>query len=226
MERLIDRDVALGSDEERLRDLIEASCAVGTAGASKWEVFARVLARRHVRRQRGLALLRPAVAVAVLVAAGATTAATIGDRWIALRRPSEVATRAAAPVQPRHPRRPAPSELDPVLEPARVLVQPGPAVRRPQPSRARPRGEDPSQVVAAVEALRKQRDPDRAAKLLAEYLAGHPRGALVEEAVALSIEAAAARHDPAAATFARRYLKQFPRGRFRLTAEAALAHNR
>ena len=100
-----------------------------------------------------------------------------------------------------------------------------PETHRQRPSRVRARSEDPSQVVAAVEALRKQHDPARAAKLLTEYLAAHPRGALVEEAVALSIEAAAARHDPAATDFARRYLRDYPSGRFRQTAEAALARH-
>jgi len=81
-------------------------------------------------------------------------------------------------------------------------------------------------VVQAVEALRNQHDPWRAGKLLADYLASHPRGALVEEALALSIEAAAARHDdPAAASFANRYLKDYPTGRFRRTAETALARH-
>lgn len=223
MERLIDRDVPPGSDEGRLRDLIEASCAVGSAGASKWETFACVLARRHRRRQRGLSVLRPAAAVAVLVAAGATAASTVGSRWLTFGRSAAPASQAPAPVQPRHHRSPAPPAPSASPEPAHVSPAMAPATRRPQTSRARARGEDPSQVVAAVEALRKQRDPDRAAKLLAEYLTAHPRGALVEEAVALSIEAAAARHDPAASAFARRYLEQFPRGRFRQTAEAVLA---
>ena len=94
---------------------------------------------------------------------------------------------------------------------------------RARPSRVRARSEDPSQVVTALEALRKQHDPERAGRLLAGYLTAHPHGALAEEALALSIEAAAARHDAAAADFARRYLRDYPGGRFRQTAEAALA---
>ena len=76
----------------------------------------------------------------------------------------------------------------------------------------------------AIQALRTDRDPARAGRLLAEYLARYPHGALAEEAVALSIEAAAARHSPSAAGFAERYLREYPHGRFRHTAEQALEH--
>jgi hypothetical protein len=105
------------------------------------------------------------------------------------------------------------------MAPAPVEI---PETPRPHTPRTRPRSEDPSAVVDAVEALRKQHDPDRAAKLLAGYLAAHPKGALAEEALALSIEAATARHDPAAPAFARRYLRDYPTGRFRQTAQAVL----
>ena len=77
--------------------------------------------------------------------------------------------------------------------------------------------------MSAIQALRQDRDPERAGRLLAAYLRTHPRGALAEEAVALSIEAADARHSPAAATFAERYLKEYPHGRFRSAAERVLA---
>jgi len=46
---------------------------------------------------------------------------------------------------------------------------------------------------------------------------------LVEDALALSIEAAAARKDPRAAEYARRYLARYPSGRFRGMAERVLA---
>jgi outer membrane protein assembly factor BamD (BamD/ComL family) len=88
----------------------------------------------------------------------------------------------------------------------------------------RPRaGEDPSQVAEAVRALRKQGDPVRAQALLDQYLRQNPRGALSEDALALSIEAAAARKDPRAAEHARRYLARYPNGRFRALAERVLA---
>jgi outer membrane protein assembly factor BamD (BamD/ComL family) len=103
-----------------------------------------------------------------------------------------------------------------------------PAVPAPESApakHARPhaaRSEDPSRIVAAIQALRTEHDPDRAATLVAEYLKVYPQGALAEEALALSIEAAAARHNPAAASaFAEQYLKRYPNGRFRRAAEQA-----
>jgi hypothetical protein len=59
--------------------------------------------------------------------------------------------------------------------------------------------------------------------LLAQYLKSNPRGALAEDALALSIEAAVARKDARAADYARRYLARYPNGRFRVQAERALA---
>ena len=74
-----------------------------------------------------------------------------------------------------------------------------------------------------MRALRKQGDPGRAQALLDQYLRSNPRGALAEDALALSIEAAAARKDPRAADYARRYLARYPKGRFRAVAERVLA---
>ncbi len=101
-------------------------------------------------------------------------------------------------------------------------------VRRPAHVACRARAahasEDPSRVFDAIQALRTDRDPARASRLLSEYLTRYPHGALAEEAVALSIEAAAARHSPRAVGFAERYQRAYPRGRFRHTAEQALEH--
>jgi hypothetical protein len=78
-------------------------------------------------------------------------------------------------------------------------------------------------VSDAVTALRRDHDPARAAMLLDYYLKHYPNGALVEEALALAIEAAATRDRPAAATLAIRYLADHPKGRYRAAAEAANA---
>lgn len=111
--------------------------------------------------------------------------------------------------------------------PQRDLLEPEPAVsaeKSPERRADKPRaGEDPSQVAEAVRALRKQGDPARAQQLLARYLRENPRGALAEDALALSIEAAAARKDPRAADYARRYLARYPQGRFRSLAERVAA---
>jgi hypothetical protein len=113
--------------------------------------------------------------------------------------------------------RAAPPSLPEAAEPP--AVEPLNAKRADKP-RA---GEDPSQVAEAVRALRKQGDAARAQALLDQYLKSNPRGALAEDALALSIEAAAARKDPRAADYARRYLTRYPNGRFRGVAERALS---
>jgi hypothetical protein len=223
LQRLIEKGGAESPEEARLRDLIQASGDVDVTDASKQEIYAAVLARGHGRRRERFSLLRPAVVFGVLlVAAGATAAATLGHRWLQQRRQPAPAAAAPAPVEPRTPAAAPRGEVTAV-----PVELPGnaPETRRAQAPRARARSEDPSAVVNALEALRKQRDPARAAKLLAGYLAAHPKGALAEEALALSIEAAAAMHDPAASEFASRYLREYPTGRFRHTADAVLARH-
>lgn len=86
-----------------------------------------------------------------------------------------------------------------------------------------PHTEDPTRVAEALRALRKEGDPDRAQSLLSKYMKDNPRGALSEEALALSIEAAHARKDPAAKTYARRYLSRYPAGRHRHLAQRVLS---
>lgn len=225
LQRLIDKKASSSPEEAQLRDLVQASRTVDLSDETKQGVYASVLQRQQTRGRRGFALLRPAVVFTVLlVAVGATAAATLGQRWMEQRNRPLPAPPAVAPAKPQA--RAAPPSSQAIAAPTPVeLPVAEPENHRQRPSRVRARSEDPSQVVAAVEALRKQHDPERAAKLLAGYLAAHPRGALVEEAVALSIEAAAARRDPGAADFARRYLRDYPSGRFRQTAEAALARH-
>ena len=83
-------------------------------------------------------------------------------------------------------------------------------------------GEDPTAVLQAIAALRDRGDAARAGALLAEHLRVHPRGVLSEDALALAIEAAIARHDThTAADLGRRYLAQFPNGRYRAFASHA-----
>ena len=82
--------------------------------------------------------------------------------------------------------------------------------------------DDPSWVVDAIRALRQEHDPIAAKKLLSEYLTVCPNGALSEEALALSIEAAVESADPDALKLAARYLEEFPSGQFRRAAELVM----
>jgi outer membrane protein assembly factor BamD (BamD/ComL family) len=84
-------------------------------------------------------------------------------------------------------------------------------------------GEDPAQVLEAIRSLRATGNAWRASVLLDDYLREHPRGILTEDALALAIEAADARHDRGtAAEYAERYIRQYPSGRFRPLADEAL----
>lgn len=79
-------------------------------------------------------------------------------------------------------------------------------------------------VVDAMLALRRARDFRRAGLLLESYLAKNPQGTLREEAIALAVEAAAARADLARRDhWASVYLKDYPAGRFRRYVEASRA---
>jgi len=66
-------------------------------------------------------------------------------------------------------------------------------------------------------------DAARASRILDDYFRKFPRGALGEEALALSIEAASVRGDAKARTLAKRYLELYPKGNFRAKAERVLA---
>jgi hypothetical protein len=222
-----------GSPEAILIDAINASAPIEPTAFQQQRVLERVLDRQRARHGGGARFLRPVVALAILLVAGATAAATFGHGWLArgLRSLGEQAP--TAPTVPEAvPRRhltaiaepraaipsTAPVEAEPSPEPAPVAVHAPRLAARPHAIRS----EDPSLVVEAIRALRTDRDPRRAAGLLAAYLRTYPHGALSEEALALSIEASADQHDPRAATFAEQYLREYPHGRFRRAAGQAL----
>jgi hypothetical protein len=187
-------------------------------------------AKRHVQSRLARALagggsrwraLRPALLAfgALFVAASAAAAG-----YTLLESSKNVEPPVAPVVLPPSPAPPQANVARGALPALPAPAEP-PAIELPNARRAdKPRaGEDPSQVAEAVRALRKQGDAARAQALLDQYLKSNPRGALAEDALALSIEAAAARKDPRAADYARRYLARYPNGRFRSVAERALA---
>jgi hypothetical protein len=224
VERLIDKKDVSSPEEARLVEMVAAHQRTTLSDTTKTDVLGKVLARREHHRARALPMLRPALAFGILLLAGVTTAATVGHRWIAqklqLAAPTAPAPLPQQPVaRPRQNLVASPPPAVPVVVDEQTLPEPAPARRsRPHPGKS----EDPSRIVAAIQALRNDHDPDRAAKLLAEYLKVYPHGALAEEGLALSIEAAAARHNSTtAAAFAEQYLKEYPNGRFRRSAEQA-----
>lgn len=193
-------------------------------------------AKRHVQSRLTRALeggrvgaprrvLRPAILAlgGLLVAASAAAA---GYTLLASSKKAEpaapVASVAPPPTDERaHARGKATHVASPAMPaPAEPVVVEQPSAKQANKPRA---GEDPSQVAEAVRALRKQGDAGRAQALLDQYLRANPRGALAEDALALSIEAAVARKDPRAADYARRYLARYPNGRFRGVAERTLS---
>ena len=227
MERLIDSKGACTEAEAELAQLVEACEPVVISEARKRQSLSAVYSRHHERRRSVRFGLRTAMAACVLLVTGAATAAVFGVRWkMPALRPAPTA---AAPAPAVHHVARARAELAPLVElelPAEPQAHPelAPPPRAVHRTRAA-KSEDPALVVAAIQALRQDHDPERAGRLLAAYLRTHPRGALAEEAVALSIEAADGRHNPAATTFAERYLKQYPHGRFRSVAERVLARH-
>ncbi|MFL5306307.1 MAG: hypothetical protein ACJ8F1_13900 [Polyangia bacterium] len=200
----------------------------------------------HVPR-RAPAVLRPLVAGLVLMSLGAIATAALRPalpRWVsrAVQRVVDVVRPARSRVSSGEARRaphavhlasasdvapePAPPPpLAPVPVPASAPARPAaePAVSHVRrPARAESREEETALLLEAMRALRRQRDPARARLLLDRYLQQHPNGALAEEALAMSIEAAVAAHDGEAPGLARRYLRSYPAGPFRSVAQQAL----
>jgi hypothetical protein len=216
VERLTRLARPASSAEARLSELVSAAGPIATFEAHKRQTLAAILTDR-AERHGGLLALRLALGAGILLAAGAATAAFGVRHWRAEAPPPAVAV-AATPVV--HHTAPRPIALaQPVAAPELAAPAPEVPVLRARPHRA----EDPARVVAALQALRQDHDPSRAGRLLAAYLRAYPRGALAEEATALSIEAADARHSPAAMVFAERYLRDYPSGRFHQTAQRVLA---
>lgn len=225
--------------ERRVAELLATLDPYEPNPVRKQSLGVKLAASHH---ERGFRWLRPVAGIAFLFA-GTAAAATLGQRFWpepveqVEQAPPEIArARSIAPSgTPSRGTGSEPAALLPThAEPAPVpqAVAPAPTMRTtPAPPRQAPTtqkrptraSEDPRPVADALRALRKEQDPARAQSLLDEYLRHNPQGALSEEALALSIEAAHARKDPAAKAHARRYLARYPAGRHRRLAERVLA---
>ena len=138
--------------------------------------------------------------------------------------PDAFDTPAPEPAPVTAPRIRAGGDLNKKIAQRRDLRDPASATRVPPQQLTRmPISEDDLPVLAAMRALRRSKDPVSARALLRDYLAQHPNGALAEEALALSIEAAVANRDSDAGEFAERYLQIYPAGPFRSLARQTLA---
>jgi hypothetical protein len=202
-----------------LAQLVASAERHQTSPFAKRHVYSRIMRELDAPPRRRWT--RPAfLGVGALLIAATAAAAGFG---ILTPSSAPLAPTPSAVVEPpREPKRVVPPPVvaeQPAAAPEEKLEKTNDR-RLDKPLRA---GEDPTQVAEAVRALRKQGDAARAQALLDQYLRSNPRGALAEDALALSIEAAAARKDPRAADYARRYLARYPNGRFRGMAERVLS---
>ena len=95
------------------------------------------------------------------------------------------------------------------------------ASKTPSAAAALPDGPGADLVVAAMQA-RRAGDLARAEHLLSEYRSRFPGGALEEETLILSLEAAVQRRSERAPALARAYLLRFPHGQYRKWVEQTL----
>jgi hypothetical protein len=238
VKRLIDEQ-GLESTDQHLAELFRAAAPFEADPFRKRRVF--VSLSRIESRGAPRFWLRPVI-IATLLVSGTATAA-LGHRYVAHGtgffgfgppavspapsvKPQTPVTAARAAVGPADSNNAPPADGEPVDSLADA-VEPPPSVVHPAAkggAHARAdSSEDATHVVEAIQALRTERDPSRAQSLLNDYLKTHPNGVLSEDALALSIEAASAQHDPRAADYARRYLAKFPHGKYRDLANRAVA---
>jgi hypothetical protein len=175
---------------------------------------------------------RGALAVGLLgaSAAAAGSVALSGVLGQPLAAPSTSA-QLAPPVRSK-PAAPAPAPrqtaagAEPMMrQPDRPIAESAARSSSPTLHFAAPALSDVARVHEAAKALRRDADPARALQLL-ERPGTHITGPLAEEALALRIEASAARGDGRAAKLAAAYLAQYPAGRYRQLAAKALAPKR
>jgi len=243
LKRLTD-EVGLDGSDRQLADLLRAAAPFEADPFRKRRILVRLERAAGLRSSARPFWLRPVVIAALLVSGTATAA--LGHRYVVrgsgfwgLSSPSSAAgVNAASALHSAAAIKRAPSvklaASSEIAQPESASVEaslpePAASVARSVPKSARPRpesSEDATNVVQAIQALRTERDPARAQALLNDYLKTNPRGTLSGDALALSIEAASAQHDPRAADYARRYLAAYPKGKYRDLAKRALETQR
>ena len=238
MKRLAEDESLLDGPDQRLAELFRAARPYRVDPFRKRRVLVR-LERTSVRNARRY-WVRPIVAVSLLVSGSA--AAALGNRYFAqglkMLGLASAGNSSAASVVSKTPRPTAARHVIPSAVEAPTQRADEPAFTHPdrQPNATHGKRtsvrvrtvshDDATHVLEAIHVLRTERDPIRAQALLDSYLNAHPRGQLSGDALALSIEAAAARNDPRAADYAQRYLAAYPGGTYRALAKRALEMGR
>ena len=237
MRRFVERDFPAGSLESDAAELLRDAGPPRGAPEAKQRVRARLLESRVRPPRRRRLAFAPAMAL-VALGLGTAAAATVGVRWWraerapspvvsdeASRRPRVAPTRARAGLGP-----PVEQSEDVPAPPLEVLPDPAaPSSTPPSAPPLRAKRARASEAITetallfeATRALRSERDAARAGALLDEYFRRFPRGALGEEALAVAVEAAAARGDARVHALGRRYLQRYPDGHYREAVERAL----
>lgn len=245
LKRLADQE-SLDSGERQLAELFSSAAPFEDDPFRQRRIWLRLERRFGLPSRAGRFWVRPLVVAALLISG--TAMAELGHRYVLhgtgflglVGAPSATSTNVAA-ARRAVPQKSAPRAARPAVDeptPAAPVAPLPPPVAAPAESAttsravgksARPRpegGEDATRVVEAIQALRTERNPARAQALLNDYLKESPRGTLSGDALALSIEAASAQHDPRAAEYARRYLASYPKGKYRELAKRALEAQR
>jgi hypothetical protein len=138
--------------------------------------------------------------------------------------PASISPIVTPPPRPQAPASPNTAAPPPPAHPSHAPDRPRTKIQSKAPTHADPAANvrdaarehlEAQSVLDAVNALRRDHDPDRARLSLIYYLDRFPEGAVAEEALALLIEAdTAAGNHAEAATFAARYLRTYPDGKF------------
>lgn len=221
MKRLVERELPPQSIEGEARALLEATSPWSPAPGMKQRVRAGLLTTPLETRG-----FRPRAAlVLALVLLGSVAAAA--TYFVRRGAPAELVTAPVVPVTatpvPRRvePRAPEPSSAVPLASSAVEVPKGAPAPGR-SATKSNDEASEANLLFEATRALRREGNPARASELLAEHRKKFPRGALAEEALALSIEVAVARGDARASKLAQRYLELYPDGHFVNKAKRAL----
>ena len=242
LKRLIDEQ-SLDDGDRQLSELFSSAPQFQVDPFAKRRIWVRLERRSNLRARAGRFWLRPIAIAGLLISGtamaqlghryvlhgsgflglGGTPSATSSNVTLAPRATTAQKRKASAPLATPSEVIEAPADSAAPVEPA--SPEPAASGARSAAKSGRPRAEsseDATHVVQAIQALRTERDPARAQALLNDYLKANPRGALSGDALALSIEAASAQHDPRAAEYARRYLAAYPKGKYRELAKRAL----